>query len=90
MICEYYNASLNPSLPNNGLPINHQPINLDLCQTFRKADIDILDSYEIVFYFPDREPIKWKFINSELRDLEFDRALRLIKSNIHKAETLNS
>lgn len=41
MTCEYYDASLDRSKPNNGLPINDEPVNLDYCyllgeNTFQK------------------------------------------------------
>ena len=65
--CEYYGASTNPALPNNGLPTNID-VNLDWVETFRKSD-----GNTIVFNFQKNEPLIWNFINDKLRDREYER-----------------
>jgi hypothetical protein len=79
MTCEYYGASLDPSKPNNGLPINDAPVNLDYCYSFKKADIVSKGKYQLIFLILKGEPIIWEFINSQLRDNEYNRAMELIK-----------
>lgn len=80
MTCEYYGAR-NGFGPNNGLPINDNPINLDLVETFKKDG-----ETSLKFFFKLNPTVEWKFINRELRDLEFERALSLVKE---KSEILN-
>ena len=79
MTCEYYGASLDWSLPNNGLPLNEQPVNLDWCETMKKNYVPQTRHYHIIFYFRNTELVIWEFINEPLRDLEWNRALDLIK-----------
>jgi hypothetical protein len=77
--CEYYGASLDPSKSNNGLPLNDIPVNLDYCYSFKKNDVSRTSRYQIVFQILKDEPIVWEFINAELRDKEYNRAMELIK-----------
>ena len=79
MTCEYYGASLDPSKPNNGLPINDAPVNLDYCYSFKRTDIANTGKYQLIFLILKGEPIIWEFINSALRDNEYNRAMELIK-----------
>src|SRR4051794_1566261 len=86
MKCEYYGASLDHAKPNKGLPINDRPVNLDLCETIESSDgrsrfedpIPDPNPYQLIFVFQKNKPIIWKFINAELRDREFQRALNLM------------
>ncbi len=77
--CEYHGASLNPALPNKGLPINDQPLNIELCESIKRINIAGVDP-QLVFFFQNTEPVIWSFINEELRDLEFKRVLEKMKS----------
>ena len=78
--CEYHGAT-NGFGPNNGLPINDEPINLDLVETFSREG-----ETSLKFFFQRNQPIVWNFINKATRDLEFERALSLIKE---KSEVYN-
>lgn len=78
MKCEYYDASLDRSKPNNGLPINDEPVNLDMCETIKRDEVPRVGKYFIRFIFQKNEPVGWEFINAELRDKEYNRALKLI------------
>ena len=80
IICDYYGASINSSLPNKGLPINENPVNLDMCETFKRYNAHSLGTHHLIFLFQKNEPVIWEFINKELRDLEFNRAIELIKT----------
>ena len=75
--CEYYGASVDPSKPNNGLPINDEPVNLDYCYSFKRVDKS--GEYQLVFQILKGDPIIWKFINAALRDKEYERARTFIK-----------
>jgi hypothetical protein len=78
--CEYHGAR-NGFGPNNGLPINDKPINLDLVESFEKDG-----ETSLKFFFQQSPPIVWNFINSDCRNLEFERALNLVKE---KSEALS-
>jgi hypothetical protein len=73
IICEYHGAK-NGFGPNNGLPINDAPINLDLVES-----IDRDGETALKFLFQRNPSIVWNFINRACRDLEFERILALIK-----------
>lgn len=84
--CDYHNASIDPSQPNNGLPINDQPVNLDLCETIKREGVHRMNEHQLIFYFQKSEPVIWRFINAALRDLEYDRAIQLMKESSEKPQ----
>lgn len=78
--CEYHGASIDPSRPNKGLPINDEPVNLDLCETIKRVDVPRMKVHQLIFHFSKNPAIVWQFINEKYRDLEYNRALELIKA----------
>ena len=52
MKCDYHNACIDPSAPNKGLPINREPVNLDLCETILISGK--LPPFEICFQFSNK------------------------------------
>ena len=79
--CEYYRISADPSQPNEGLPSNEIPVNLDDCYSFEKCYSEKNGFHQLKFMLLKDEPITWEFLNIEHRDLEFDRALELTKKS---------
>ncbi len=79
IFCEYHGASVNPALPNNGLPINDQPVNLDLCETIKTVDVQRMGVHQLIFQLQKNDPIIWEFINSALLALEYNRAIELMR-----------
>jgi len=80
IICDNNGTNDNQSSANKALPLNDNPVNLDLCETFKRYNAHTLDGHHLIFLFQKNEPVIWEFTDKEHRDVVFNKAIELIKT----------